>query len=608
MPIDFKYVPVSGPLAGRSFEEQTERAFNELGANIDNINAAADEAVTIAENAQTTSIEALDAANTAVTAAQHAETSAQDAKNVADSANATAQSAQGLATEALDTASTAQNTADLAREVADSAATKADAAKTEAEQAELTAISAEELARSAFDLQSGSYTVITGAVDADTIIEGRKIYAATSLVNSAVPAPAYLTVMPNNEQTSVTQEVWAENTPSIYMRTGLIAWTANAGSDAHMLNAIPVSGTTVSGTLTVSQTGTALNAAFLPGGFSGAPLSAFLLDGIMNFDVGPDFTGSIMHADTEVELIRVTDGEAAIIGNTLTSPRSKVTLLSAAYAGNTVSVNARIEWRNKTYSVTWGSWGTSGAPIMTATALGIGRPDNITLEAVGGVIGVKPGATYSQMITASGNITLPCTGYWGVERQGGGGGGGSHRRSGTSGFVAAGGGASGGYLYDVIYATKGTTVLCAIGAGGNYGDVASSGTGYKGGDTSFGTLPPAEGGSGGRGYYDPNSGMAYCAYGGQAPVGGQPGGTAYFYSRTISTGLSTDYAYTGCGGSSMFGAGGFLVLVSNTINTFVQGNPGTGYGSGGSGGGGWNATGNGGAGAPGCIRITFLGV
>lgn len=72
MPVDFKYVPASGPLAGRAFEEQTERAFNELGAQIDIGNGIAQEALTTANAANVTAsnalIEAQDATATAQTA------------------------------------------------------------------------------------------------------------------------------------------------------------------------------------------------------------------------------------------------------------------------------------------------------------------------------------------------------------------------------------------------------------------------------------------------------------------------------------------------------------------------------------------------------------
>ena len=48
MSVDFKYVPINGPLSGRAFEEQTERAFNELGANMDGMQQTAAQAVDIA--------------------------------------------------------------------------------------------------------------------------------------------------------------------------------------------------------------------------------------------------------------------------------------------------------------------------------------------------------------------------------------------------------------------------------------------------------------------------------------------------------------------------------------------------------------------------------
>ena len=66
MPIDFHYVPLAPePLSGPEFITQTERAFNELGVEIDNANNTANTALSTADSALATANAALQTAQEA---------------------------------------------------------------------------------------------------------------------------------------------------------------------------------------------------------------------------------------------------------------------------------------------------------------------------------------------------------------------------------------------------------------------------------------------------------------------------------------------------------------------------------------------------------------
>jgi hypothetical protein len=188
MPTNFQYVPTSGDLSGKSFEEQTEKAFNELGSQIDIIEDTAGNAVDIASSALSAATDAVNTANNAITAA--------------DIALSAANAAQATADNALSSASAAQGTADNAQVTANNALDIASAA-------------------------SGIYEEIseTGVdLDAYIIAVGRWHFTASDILNSPVPAPVYVTVFTDDKYTTVTQFAWNNDEEgAIYFRTGEIS-------------------------------------------------------------------------------------------------------------------------------------------------------------------------------------------------------------------------------------------------------------------------------------------------------------------------------------------------------------------------------------------------
>lgn len=166
-----------------------------------------------------------------------------------------------------------------------------------------------------------------------------------------------------------------------------------------------------------------------------------------------------------------------------------------------------------------------------------------------------------QVFTSSGTYTAPSgLKYAIVEVVGGGGGGGSALT--VSGSASGGGGGGGGYAKKLISATtigvSQTVTIGALGAGG-----APSNAGSAGGNTTFGALLTANGGSGGS--HESSGGAGGTASDGDINITGQTGGEGGDAT------LGTRY-----GGSSFYGFGGAPTSANGS-------NAGVGYGAGGSG-------------------------
>lgn len=286
---------------------------------------------------------------------------------MANIALATTKTAQDEASEARTTANNALDAAAIAvtdsrqaLETANQAQTDATTATQDAEAAKQRADSAEVIAREALAFQSGDFLVNADPVNANALIASNKIYAAQSLSNAPVAAPAYLNVMANSDSSSVSQAVWAENSPAQYLRTGLINWSPTPGNDTFILTATPEEGSPAPGTgaLTLQNNGSAMSAAFTPGGFTAAGASALTLTGELRFTLGADFAGAIMWED--MEIIRISNGMAVLIQSEIASDKTGLTLLTAAYAGNTLTITLRADWMSKSHSVAWGEWVSSG--------------------------------------------------------------------------------------------------------------------------------------------------------------------------------------------------------------------------------------------------------
>lgn len=185
-----------------------------------------------------------------------------------------------------------------------------------------------------------------------------------------------------------------------------------------------------------------------------------------------------------------------------------------------------------------------------------------------------------QVFTGSGTYT-PATGmaYCLVISTGGGGGSGGVDSDGTARAASGGGGAGSTCIESFSAATIGTSQTVTIGAAGTAG--ANTGTnGGDGGNTTFGSLHTAGGGSG-------SAGLAATADDNE--LDGALGGTASNGAMNISGGAgasgtsggSSNIARAGNGGGSFWGGGG-RGGVSGTAATQI-GTTGLAYGSGGGG-------------------------
>ena len=256
-------------------------------------------------------------------------------------------------------------------------------------------------------------------------------------------------------------------------------------------------------------------------------------------------------------------------------------------------------------------------PVATDAAPGIVRPDGSGLAVdVNGVLSIKNKTASTQLLTASGTWTAPYHGFYFIEVQGGGGGSGAVW--GSASCLATAGAGTGGYTLAVRNYAKGDEVSYTIGAGGAAGVPTSAGTGIgsgsgaSGGATNFGGIAAAGG--------FPSLGVCFSSsqafdglYHGNS-YGAMPGGMAgegaslRYYSRSNS---AFGGVISGLGGTSAFGQGGAESAVN--ANTTVVSAPGktppaTNYGAGAGGAASNYSNAPGGNGAPGCVRVTFLGV
>lgn len=184
------------------------------------------------------------------------------------------------------------------------------------------------------------------------------------------------------------------------------------------------------------------------------------------------------------------------------------------------------------------------------------------------------------VLTATGNWTVPPGVYWvSAEAWGGGGGGGG---IGSIGGIGGGGGGGGGYARGKFSVTPGQVIACTVGAAGGAG--GGGGAGGNGGTTTFGTLLTAGGGTGGR----PNDT-------GNGGAGGS--GTGGAFATSGGSGSAASSATGGAGGSASFGGAGGGAGVGPSGNGNAPG--------GGGGGRGPSSAGSGAAGAAGLIIIEY---
>lgn len=228
----FQYTPLTGPLPGLSFEQQTEDAINDIG----NMSYGSYE---IATQALTTANQAYNAAQSAIEIANHAETTAQNAQTTANNAATAAAGAQKTADNAAKAAADAQKTADnavtaaaKAQETADNAQSSANTAIATATDAQTTADNAQNDATSALNrLDSLTpvveelryYDNIDTAVDLNDKTEfARELLEASNNTNAPETGSGWLDVDDDFNETYIRQKFMGQASGKTYVRFGTI--------------------------------------------------------------------------------------------------------------------------------------------------------------------------------------------------------------------------------------------------------------------------------------------------------------------------------------------------------------------------------------------------
>lgn len=233
MPIDFKYVPLSGALSGKSFEDQTEQAINELGIVLDESNATSGEALNTANNALRTANNALNTAETAYTDAHNAAVAAAQAQTTADAARNTADSAASQSAQAYDLAARAESNSGEALNMAQAAQTTAESASADATEALDTAAGARQTAVSALalaEMANGIFTVDETQRDADEAYDGAEKSYLTNVdpdspnlnFPSALKGPLWFEVSVTDDGFAVIQTCRDENASLVFTRKGTV--------------------------------------------------------------------------------------------------------------------------------------------------------------------------------------------------------------------------------------------------------------------------------------------------------------------------------------------------------------------------------------------------
>ena len=248
------FPPPTGPLSGKSFKEQTENAFNDIGQ--------------IAYDAADVGKDALAGANMALAEAGNALEKANEAISTANRALGTGETAGQTADVAIKNAQNAQKTADAASAKADGAIEKADEAQATADQAlargdEANVIASAnstkinivnvmaELARDTSEQALNAartgiyYKPMDEAVDLDEMLDSVSllIHNPTSS-NLPVAEKSYLTVRIDEDDTGVIQTVQTHNNV-IYTRTGTITASSKINPGIDTISVIYQSSDTV---------------------------------------------------------------------------------------------------------------------------------------------------------------------------------------------------------------------------------------------------------------------------------------------------------------------------------------------------------------------------
>lgn len=234
MTTNFKYVPLSGPISGAAVLSQTERAFNELGRNID-------ANTEIAQKALDVSTQANMAANQAVTDSLNAVTIATNADSLAHQALANSQTA-------MSDASSAVTTANAAKSAAAQANATAEIAKNEAETAQEQIVEVkDDLTTVSGNLGSLTSTVVTLLTykeaqtppDVDTLFMASENIHVTDTETPHLPVgeEGYLTVRTDSTHAMAAQ-VFQTKDNAVYYRTAVVTENTEETDESQKYTAV----------------------------------------------------------------------------------------------------------------------------------------------------------------------------------------------------------------------------------------------------------------------------------------------------------------------------------------------------------------------------------
>lgn len=366
MPTDFHYVPTSGDLSGKSFEEQTERAFNELGAQIDSIELGSSSALQSAS-------QALTIANQAALQAGNAEAAAQGAVQQVSQLNADVSSldsrvnlAEQTAAGAYDMAAVADSNATQAISIATQADEKADEALTDSSQALDTATTALNTANSALlavNRGNGAFTSTSEIIDADDYIAPNNLYVLNSgSLNFPIATPLYFEIKTNDFQTTATQMIWNEGESAVlnrYMRLAVVEQNLNAGSEVFNFTA-NADVSSVDGELTVSANSNVLDASFAPGSFVAERNIGAHLSGTLSFALD-SFTDGVVTVNS-IDLIQVKNSSVYLLTNTIGGNNAYLNVRNITMSSNQIEIGLTITWTDiRQPTVTWAPWRMAGS-------------------------------------------------------------------------------------------------------------------------------------------------------------------------------------------------------------------------------------------------------
>ena len=242
MDFKFSYLPVTGPLSGKSFEDQTARAINEAGQIACDAERVSQQASADSRRASKDAGNALEKANEAFSTANRALEAGQSSGQTASAALKSAESAQETASEASSKADQAIENMGEVREIASQALERGDEAKviatansTKINQVNVMAELARDTSEQALNAaRTGIYYKPTDEVmDLDELLDPVSLLINNdACVNLPVAERSFLTVRADENDTGVIQIVQTQNNV-VYTRTGTITSSEviNAGTD-----------------------------------------------------------------------------------------------------------------------------------------------------------------------------------------------------------------------------------------------------------------------------------------------------------------------------------------------------------------------------------------